>query len=86
MAFAIAVVEGDAAGGAVAVGDEDAGVVCGHGLSVLYGCQACPLPGLAGFRRVIMANYCVGFGIVANSFTRVNSCRHESHRLVLHPF
>ena len=30
MAFAIAVVEGDAAGGAVAVGDEDAGVVCGH--------------------------------------------------------
>ena len=41
-------VEGDAAGGAVAVGDEDAGVVCGHGLSVLCGWQACPLPGLAG--------------------------------------
>ena len=85
-AFAVAVVEGDAAGGAVAVGDEDAGVVCGHGLSVLYGCQACPLPGLAGFRSVIMANYCVGFGIAAKAFTRVNSCRHEPHRLVLHPF
>ena len=28
--FAVAVVEGDASGGAVAVGDEDAGVVCGH--------------------------------------------------------
>ena len=27
------------------------GVVCGHGLSVLCGCQACPLPGLAGVLR-----------------------------------
>ena len=45
------VVEGDAAGGAVAVGDKDAGVVCGHGLSVLCGWQACPLPGLAGVLR-----------------------------------
>ena len=44
-------VEGDAAGGAVAVGDEEVGVVCGHGLSVLCGCQACPLPGLAGVLR-----------------------------------
>ena len=32
-------VEGDAAGGAVAVGDEDAGVVCGHRL-LMFDCQS----------------------------------------------
>ena len=38
-AFAVAVVEGDAAGGAVAVGDEDAGVVCGH-RGLMFNCYS----------------------------------------------